>query len=143
MVHALLECWRVLGREGKLIDLRPLHSNPPLEVITIASRFVPGHMVDRTGAVDDIAADEAMDEVVSRGFFAPQMRDAFKFSLYWDTLEEMLAYGEIKWRDTQRFPPEVLERAQEHIAGSDGRYLICIPNTIHIAVYRKMESPAE
>ena len=79
MVHALLECWRVLGREGKLIDLRPVHSYPPIEVMSAGSHFVPGHVADEAGAADDMAADEAMVEVVRRGYFAPQMHDTFKF----------------------------------------------------------------
>ena len=143
MVHALLECWRVLGREGKLIDLRPVHSNPPIELITAGSRFVPGHVMDEAGAADDMAADEAMDEVVRRGFFIPQMYETFKFAVYWDTLEGLLAYADRKWRDTKRLPPEVLERARRHIAGTSGRYRLCIRSTMHIAVYRKQESPAD
>ena len=142
MVHALLECWRVLGQEGKLIDLRPVQSNPPIEVITAGSHFVPGHIVDEEEAADDMAADEAMSEVVRRGYFAPQMQDSFKFAVYWDTLEELLAYADRKWRTT-KLPPEVLERLRRYVAGIDGRYRICIRSTMHIAVYRKQESPAD
>ena len=64
MVHALLEGWRVLACEGKLIDLRPVHSNPPIELMTAGSHFVPGHVIDEAGALDDMAANKAMDEVV-------------------------------------------------------------------------------
>ena len=143
MVHALLECWRVLGREGTLIDLRPVQSNPPIELMTAGSHFVPGHVMDEAGAIDDRAADEAMGEVVRRGYFAPQIQDAFKFAIYWDTLEDLLAYADRKWRDKKRMPPEVLERARRHISGIDGRYRICIRSTVHIAVYRKQESLAD
>jgi len=143
MVHALLECWRILGREGTLIDLRPVHSNPPLEVISSESRFVPGHLVDEAEAVDDQAAHEAMDEVVRRGYFAAQMRDSFKFASYWDTLEGLLAYDEKKWRDTKCLPVEVVDRIRRHIAAIDGRYRIYIHNTIHIAVYGKHGTPED
>jgi hypothetical protein len=140
MVHALLECWRVLRREGTLIDLRPVHSNPPIELMTAGSHYVPGHVIDEPGAADDRAADEAMDEVVRRGYFTPQIQDAFKFAVYWDTLEGLLAYADRKWRDKKRLPSEVLERTRRHIAGIDGRYRICIRSTVHIAVYKKQQS---
>ena len=142
MVHALLECWRVLGREGKLIDLRPVQSNPSIEVITTSSHFVPGHIVDEADAADDMAADEAMIEVVRRGYFAPQMQDTFKFAVYWDTLEDLLAYADRKW-STIKLPPETRERARRCVAGIDGRYRICIRDTMHIAVYGKQESPVD
>jgi hypothetical protein len=71
------------------------------------------------------------------------MSDAFKFTSYWDTLEGMLAYNERKWRDTERLPAEVLDRARKYIAGTDGRYRICIHNTMHLAFYRKQETPAD
>lgn len=143
MVHALLECWRVLSREGNLIDLRPLHAKPEIEVIAAASRFVSGHLVDEAGVADDMAAGEAMNEVVRRGQFALQMSDAFKFTSYWDTLEGMLAYNERKWRDTERLPAEVLDRTRKYIAGTGGRYRVCIHNTMHLALYRKQETPAD
>ena len=142
MVHALLECWRVLGREGKLIDLRPVHSNPSIEVITAGSHFVPGHIVDEAHAADNMAADEAMVEVVRRGYFTPLMQDTFKFAVYWDTLDDLLAYADRRWRTT-KLPPEARERARRYVAGIDGRYRICIRDTMHIAVYEKQESPVE
>jgi hypothetical protein len=143
MVHALLECWRALGREGNLIDMRPVHSNPPIEVITAASHFVPGHLCDEAEAADDVAANEAMAEVVREGYFTPQMRDAFEFASYWDSLEGLQAYADRKWRDTKQLAPEVVDSARRHIAGTDGRYRICIRNTIRIAVYRRQESPVD
>ena len=76
MVHALLECWRVLETDGILIDLRPFHSNPALEVITVEGIFVPGNVDDSGGAPDDIAADEAIAEMVRRGYFTLTMQGA-------------------------------------------------------------------
>ncbi|NCF66415.1 MAG: hypothetical protein GWP61_10580 [Chloroflexi bacterium] len=141
MVDALLECWRILGREGALIDLRPVHSNPAIEVISAGTHFVPGHLVDEMGAADDVAADEAMVQVVRRGYFAPQMQETFKFASYWDTLEGLLAYADKKWRGHKRLPPAVLRQAQRHIADIFTPYRICIRNTIHLAVYKKQEPP--
>ena len=56
---------------------------------------------------------------------------------------ELVAYAERKWRDIKHLPSEVLERARQHIAAGGGRCRICIRYVIHIAVYRKEESPAD
>ena len=140
MVDALLEIWRVLGPEGNLIDLRPVHSNPPLELITNGSRHVLGHVIDEKGMLDDRASNDAMAEVVQRGYFVPQMQETFSFAVYWDTLDGMLAYSDKKWRNNKHLPPEILEQTRRHISNTDGRYRLCIPSTLHLAVYRRQES---
>lgn len=140
MVHALLEIWRVLEPDGSLIDLRPIHANPPLEVVTATDRLRAGHVVDETGGVDDKAADKAMADVVHCGYFTTQMRDSFNCTAYWDTLPGLLAYAGKKWRDRKRLPPQLLDRARHYIDQTDGRTRICITNTIQLAVYQKQET---
>jgi len=139
MVDALLECWRVLGREGFLIDLRPLHGDRTIELLTDASPYVPGHVADITGAVDDAACALAVDEVIQRGYFARQTEDSFVFAAYWDSIEGFAAYAEAKWYQKKRLTPEVVERARQHIAGTAREYRIRIRYTMHLAVYRKLE----
>ena len=141
MVHALQECWRVLEPEGLLIDLRPFHSNPELEVITADRIFVPGHVDDRGGAPDDIAADEAIAEVVRRGLFTLTKQDLFKYADYWDTLEGLLEHADERWRDFACIPPFVVEGARRCIASSGPHYQIRVRRKVHIAVYRK-QAPA-
>jgi len=143
MVHALLESWRVLGVDGSLLDMRPVHSNPAIEVLGGDGRFVAGHAVDNAGGADDRAANYAVEELVRRGLFALQLQKRFKFASYWDSLEGLLGYAEEKWRETKQIPPDVLERARRRIEGIDGRYRICIRSTIHLAVYQKREAPGE
>ncbi len=143
MVHALLECWRILGREGILIDLRPLHADRAIEVLTLASPFVPGHVVDLTGAADDAACAKAIDQVVRSGYFAPQMQDTFEFAVYWDSLAGFSAYAEARWYEKRRLTPEVTERARRYIASTSGPSRIRIRYTMHLAVYRKQEPPPD
>lgn len=139
MVHALLESWRILGREGILIDLRPLHANRKIELLTASSRFVPGHVIDLTGTADDAACAKAIEQVVRRGYFTPQRQDTFEFAVYWDTIDGFSAYAEEKWVEKRRLPLEVLQRAQQHIASTEGPYRIRIRYTMHLAVHRKQE----
>jgi len=143
MVHALLEIWRVLASQGSLIDLRPIHDNPPLAVVTAAGRHSVGYVVDETGGVDDRAADEAMAGVVRRGYFTAKMRDSFEFAAYWETLPELLDYADKRWRGKKHLPPQVLDLVRKYINQSDGRARISLTNTIQLAVYQKMKSPSD
>jgi len=137
MVHALLECWRVLEPDGILIDLRPFHSNPALEVITADGIFVPGNVDDSGGAPDDIAADEAIAEMVRRGYFTLTMQDSFKFADYWDTLDGLLEHADERWRDHACIPPFVAEAARRCVAEAGSQYQIRVSREMHIAVYQK------
>lgn len=139
MVDALLECWRVLGREGILIDLRPLHGDRAIELLTAVTPFIPGCVADITGAADDAACALAVDKVTKRGYFAEQMQDTFEFAVYWDSLEGFSAYAEAKWVEKRRLEPKVVERVRQHIAGTARAYRIRIRYTMHLAVYRKLE----
>ena len=140
MVHALLEIWRVLTPQGSLIDLRPIHENPSLEVVTPAGRHVAGHVVDETGGVNDRAADEAMAGVVHLGHYIPKMRDSYEFASYWDTMPGLLAHAREKWPGKLRLQPHLLDRARHYIDESDGCSRLCLTNTIQLAVYQKQNS---
>jgi hypothetical protein len=143
MVHALLESWRILEREGTLLDLRPLHDNRAVELLTTGSRFVPGYVADLTGAADDAACAKAIDEVTGSGHFSLQMQDTFEFAIYWNDLTEFSTFAEEKWFAKRRLSPEVLEHAQRHVAESGSPYRIRIRYNMHLAVYRKENLSAE
>lgn len=138
MVHALLECWRVLKPDGLLIDLRPFHSNPPLEIRTADEIFVPGHVDDSGGAPDDIAADEAIAEVVRHGQFLRTMQDTFNLADYWDTLDGLLEHAEESWRDFACVPPFVVAAARRCVASAGPYYKVRVRRVIHITTYQKL-----
>jgi hypothetical protein len=137
MVDALRECRRVLESGGKLIDLRPFHSQPAVEIMTREGVFVPGRVDDSGGAGDDIAADEAVAEAVCDGLFTLSKRTSFRFANYWETLDGLLAYAEEQWRDNACIPPFVAAGARRCVAGTADAYKIRIRREVHIAVYEK------
>ena len=144
MVDALLESWRVLQPDGLMVDLRPYHSNPALEIMATGGCladdiFVPGHIDDSGGTPDDVASDEAIDEVVRQGYFIPMTQDSFKFANYWDTLDDLLAYADEKWRDFACIPPFVVEAARLCIASVGPHYRVRTRRNVHIAIYRKQK----
>jgi hypothetical protein len=137
MVDALLESWRVLVADGIMIDLRPYHTKPALEIITAEDTFVPGYIDDSGGVADDIASDNAIAEVVRQGRFVRVLQDSFKFANYWDTLDGLLEYADDRWRGFACVPPFVVEAARLCIASAPSNYQVRIRRTMHIAVYKK------
>jgi hypothetical protein len=137
MVDALLESWRVLVADGIMIDLRPYHTKPALEIITADGAFVPGYIDDSGGVADDIASDNAIAEVIRQGRFVRVLQDSFKFANYWDTLGGLLEYADDRWRSFACVPPFVVEAARLCIASAGSHYQVRIRRTLHIAVYRK------
>ena len=70
MVHALSEIHRTLKPSGILLDLRPLEDSWSVEIVSGASWQASGRLSDMPiGVADDAAANEAMREVESRGWF--------------------------------------------------------------------------
>lgn len=137
MVDALKECWRVLEQDGILIDLRPFYSNPPLEILVGQEHYIPGNIDDEGGVADDIAADEAMAEVVRQGCFALEARDSFRYGYYWDSLDGMLDFVDEYWQNDACVPPPVIAAARLCISVSGDSYQVRIGRLMHIAVYRK------
>ena len=137
MVHALRECWRVLQRQGMLIDLRPRHRDRAVEVLSAAGPFTAGYVVDLTGAADDVACAQAITHVLRSEHFALKMRDAFDFAVYWDDLSAFAVFAEEKWVGKRRLDPHALERAEAHIAEINGPYRLRMRYSMHLALYRK------
>ena len=142
MVHALRECWRVTRAGATLVDLRPVHSNPVVEVLGAGEVAAPGRIVDEGGAADDAAANRALAEMVRRRYFSPRKQDFFHFNYYWETLEDLLAYADERWRDCAYVPSGVARRARRAVAAAGGeRCRIRIRRKIRLAVYRRRPPP--
>jgi hypothetical protein len=108
MVHALDEIQRLLVSGGRLIDLRPLMDQSPIEVVS-------GSRVQFAGVVnqlpEDIANDEAANNAIAKaaeqGWFNLERRELFPFSYAWDSPEEMQEYVEEEWSDFVTIDEEV------------------------------------
>lgn len=111
MVHALREAWRVLILRGILIDLRPININGPLEIVTSTASDSAG-MVDMSlDLADNIAADNAIQGILREGIFTELQADYFDFAYYWNTVTEMKADMDDRWKDDIVIMENVLLRA--------------------------------
>lgn len=100
MVHALSEVRRVLVPNGILIDLRPLLDRWEVEAASARKTVVGGRVTDsEVGLMDDAAANRAMAEAESNGWFIRERGEFFPYIYSWDTPHEMEEWIEEEWSD--------------------------------------------
>lgn len=137
MVRALEESWRVLRSHGVFIDLRPLSTDPPIEILSEAGSGLAGQVDDSPDKDDDRAADEAVEQIVGRGLFHREEIDRFNFSFYWNSVNDMQAYAEERWSDSTKLPSAVLGRARQLEKMAADRVQVRITREMHLATYIK------
>jgi hypothetical protein len=98
MVHALSEIRRVLVPDGVLIDLRPISDQWPIEVVSTRETRTSGHVTTLPLAIaDDEAANRAMADVESKGWFIRESETFFPIHYVWDTASEMEEWIDEEW----------------------------------------------
>lgn len=142
-MHALEESWRVLRPNGELIDLRPIASDPLVEIVSDRVSKSAGHLDDSRRRAGDLAADEAIDHVVDRGLFEQDGVKQFRFSLYWNSADEMQAYVEERWSNSAEIPSAVLRQAERLTKMAGHPIKARIQRKMHLATYGKKLIDAE
>lgn len=138
MVHALDEIRRILKPNGILIDLRPLEDSWSVEVISSAGWQVSGRLSDQAvGLADDEAANQAMREVQSRGWFLQKKSGEFPFFYYWDTPSAMKEYIDEEWADFEKLDDDLYQKVKSMwaVANADARARVRVK--MHIAAWEK------
>lgn len=98
MVHALGEIHRTLAPEGVLIDLRPLCDRWSIEVFSARETRQTGRVTDLPpGLEDDAAANRAMAQAESNGWFMRERETFFPLHYVWDTASEMEKWVDEEW----------------------------------------------
>jgi hypothetical protein len=97
MVHALKEIWRVLAPGGILLDLRPVSTGWPVEVVAGERVVRVGALDDSLAMTDDLAANRAVEQVVHDGWFSRERQGTFTYDWYWDSLDELREHVEERW----------------------------------------------
>lgn len=138
MVHALDEICRVLAPGGILIDLRPLEDSWSVEVVSGAGWQAAGRLSDMPiGLADDAAANQAMSEAQSRGWFSKEKEGEFGFFYYWDTPSEMKKFMDEEWADFEKLEDDVYRRAAALWAKSNADARVRARVKMHIAAWKK------
>lgn len=100
MVHALGEIHRVLVPEGILIDLRPISDRWPIEVFSRRETRETGRVTDlQLGLEDDEAANQAIRNAETNGWFKRENETFFPLHYVWDTASDMEIWIDKEWEN--------------------------------------------
>ena len=120
MVHALQEIRRILAPGGVLIDIRPLADQWPVEVVSAQSFEETGHVTDLPDQTNaDVASNDAMREVESRGWFIREQEEFFPFFYLWDSPREMEEFIATEWTDFAELSEDVKQSTRSAWATGD------------------------
>lgn len=99
-MHALSEIRRALVVDGILIDLRPVLSSWPIEVVSAREIRETGRIQDLPlGLADDHAANGSVARAEQNGWFSREAEEFFPFYYSWDSPSEMEEWIADEWED--------------------------------------------
>ena len=123
MVHALREIQRVLVKDGVLIDLRPISDRWRIEVVSARETRETGRMTDLPlGLEDDAAANQAMTNAETNGWFKRESGEFFPLHYLWDTASEMEKWADEEWEDFIGLEEEARQRHTFGMGSGRWRY---------------------
>jgi hypothetical protein len=100
MVHALSEIRRVLVPNGILLDLRPILSNWPVEIVSGRETRETGRIQGLPlGLADDEAANQSITQAEQEGWFTREAEEFFLYYYSWDSPSEMEEWVAEEWQD--------------------------------------------
>ncbi|HEX9090503.1 MAG TPA: hypothetical protein VF831_03395 [Anaerolineales bacterium] len=137
MVHALKEAWRTLIPHGRMIDVRPLSIDVPLEIVYQGGSEEAG-MVDMSPDIDlDISADNAITTVISEGLYTQLNEGYFNFTYYWKTIKGMEDDIEEFWQGEVNIPEQVWQRAHQLFNQQCPKTKIRLATRMKLGMYEK------
>lgn len=139
MVHALSEIRRVLFPNGFLIDLRPILSHWPVEVVSARDFHETGNIQDLPlGLADDWAANRAMAEAQQNGWFTREEEEFFPFYYSWDSPSEMEEWVADEWHDFIQLEEEAKHSTRSTWTRADADAIVRIKVKMLITRWKKV-----
>ena len=143
MVHALDEAWRVLTDHGIMIDVRPLCVDVPLEIVA-QERVETAGMIDSSPEKDlDIAADQAIEIVLTKRRYVEKRVENFDFAYWWETVKDMRADIDEFWQEDVIIGEELWEQARKMFTGRLPAPKLRVRLRMKLGIYDKIISIAD
>jgi hypothetical protein len=90
------------------------------------------------GVADDAAANQAMREVQSRGWFIQKTVEEFLFFYYWDTPSEMKEFMETEWDGFEKLEEAVYRKTSSLWASANADARVRVRVKMHAGVWNKI-----
>ena len=135
-MHALKEARRVLKQDGRMIDVRPLCIDVPLEVV-YEGRSASAGVVDLSPDIArDIASDKALSIAFADQIIIETRLEDFTVSFYWNSIDEMKADLDEDWKDEVVITPNIWQRAGELLAAQPASAKLRLAIRTKLGVYK-------
>ena len=142
MVDALRETCRVLADGGALLDLRPIASPSPIEIVTCEGVTRAGEIDGSPGLADDVASDRALLQVREEGAIHPLREERFIVQFYWDSLDGMVDHVASYWKRRHVSPSESdLEPARCALRAAGPEARVRSSKQCSLTLYRLLDRP--
>jgi SAM-dependent methyltransferase len=139
MVHALDEIRRVLVPDGILVDLRPLTEDWKVEVFSWREKRETGRVTGMPiGIEDDSAANHAMKEAETNGWFKREEETFFPLNYVWDTASEMEEWIEEEWENVAELDEDVKRKTRSAWALGDADSQVRVKVKMLITRWKKL-----
>ena len=140
MVHALSEIRRVLVPNGILIDLRPVLSRWPVEVVSAREIRQTGRIQDLPlGLADDEAANQSIAQAERMGWFRREAEEFFPYYYSWDSPSEIEEWIIDEWHDFVELDEESRRATRSAWALGDADATIRVAVNMLLTRWRKNE----
>ena len=121
--------------------MRPYKSEWPVEIVSRDTQILAGQLDENKNRLsDDEASDNAISEVIQRGWFKEESKEFFEYAYYWDTVDQMNEYVKMEWSNLAIIPEDVLSNAQRIARMAGEQVQIRIRRIMLIARYRKIKA---
>ena len=119
--------------------MRPLATNPPIEIVAGENMVVGGAMDGSPGIPDDIASEAALRQMIGDGCFACEREESFECALYWNAIEEMTTdVSRENWRRYKLPAESAWAEARQFLARTTERARVRVRFSMVIVRYRRV-----
>ncbi len=136
MVHALEKVHTLLAENGRFLDIHPHPDEPEIVVQLDGETHLAGWLHETDDRVEYGQADQALANVVQRGFFHMQQHETFMFHTYADSVVALQDYLAENWQDAV-IDARVAMQVQDWL-NSPKSGVIVLRERVRIAVLRPL-----
>ncbi len=99
MVHALEKIHGLLQPDGALVDIHPSPEPPSIQVRIAGRVHDAGWLRETDDYLEYEQADQALAQVIERGWFKLERKTRFRFTTHAPSLDDLRHHLESEWQD--------------------------------------------